>query len=321
MRKNEGRWSVCMMVLAVGLTAAVAMAGTVTPVSLYSSTGWDATYTAANLIDGNQKNFGLSWSAGTIVLDLGQATDIRNIGVTGRNLAGVDTMTGISISVFDNDDPATGTLQAAGSWTGSGGFAQNRGQIVAVTNPVSKRYVQVTFSSGGSSGSQVAEVTVNQDVLVADASAVDLSWPLGQMANNNIANWGRPGSTASQTGWLILDTGNPDGAVSGLTLTPAIGNQLPKTGTVKASNDLSSFTQAAVATFNNPNSYVGYTNEIAFDSSVTQRYLLLEWDSIQPGGGGPARFADIDLMLVPEPATLLLLGVGGMTLLRRKFGR
>ena len=304
----------------VMLMASAAMAGTITPVTLYSSSGFTNTsYPASNLVNGNQKDFALSWTGGSVVLDLGTAMDVFNVGINGRNAA-TDDINGVTVSVFDNDDPTTGTLVNVGSWNGLGSFAVNRGQIAALTSSVNKRYVQVSFASGTSHGTQIAEITVNQDVIVSDASGIDVAYPLGDMADNNPVTWGRPGAASSQSGYLILDTGNPADSISGLTLTArnASANLLPKTGTVKASNDPSSFLGAAIATFNNPTSIAGGTNDIIFDSNVSERYLLLEWDSIQPGGDAQARFADIDLVVIPEPVSLVLLGMGSLALMRRR---
>ena len=284
----------CMMALALCAGATVAMADGLSP-TLYSNAGWHATYVAGNLVDGDEATFGYA-PAGTptVVLDLGSVVDVRNIALTGRAGTNTDDMTGITIEVFDNDDPATGSLVAAGAWDGVGSFNMNRGHIIPLTSVVIKRYVKVTFAAGTTNGVQLAELTVNATIMMTDADKIDTWYHIGRMTRN-ASTWGRTVNDPCQVGWCILDMGDHANPVWGLTLTsaPSYADMLPGSGSIMASDDPTSFTQT-VATFAGVSSPAGAQVTYTFGTSTMARYLKLIWTSIPGAGDVQFRCADMD---------------------------
>ena len=277
-----------VLVVAMALLALPAMSMAVDDIqpTVYSSTNWQSGYPAANICDGSQTTEAISGATtATVVLDLGSAVAVRNIGLNGRRLDSGNSITAITVEVYDNDDPCTGSLQQVGAWDGYGTFLMNRGRIIEFSSEVTKQYLIVTFTASTSSGTQVAEIRANADVVITDADTVtDTSYPMGNMTFN-ASTWGRFVGGEDYAGWCILDTGTHTAEVWGLTLTAptAYTNMMPASGSILASDDPTSFDPCTdvVATFSGLPSPAGQSQTIPFNGgATTKRYLKLIWTSL-----------------------------------------
>ena len=219
-----------------------------------------------------------------------------------------------------------------------------------ITISYSVDLTDATLVSGGMNAPTYAPVRFGQ--ATGDGTAIDqdycgwfqsaLGWGDASFNANTFANGYTVAGQEDEYSFMgdfpgVYDGHNPytDGAGS-YTLDGTLGNGFKYDQSTNPTHDIEIYLQANVGDYSGTAVHSAYAkvdgewqvdasgNKLGFDftGDVTEMYLGLGWNSWDwngQTGGGSTTIGDITVTQVPEPATMSLLGLGGLgVLIRRK---
>ena len=278
-------------------------------------------------VDDNVLTFGCNNSAGAgwIVYDLGTATNFNMVDITSRANALYKYPDGWTVSVFDNDNPDTGSEVAIGS-TNSMNLHDAEEQLLRVTDS-SKRYVKFAWDSSHGSYGGIAEFHVYDNPASAKAtfasSIANYDWynrGSVRTADDNVGTF----TTYRYThGWTIVDLGsvvNVDQLL--ITSRNYTGHHFLKDAVayVYDNDDPLTGSEVQVGSGQLPDLVDGASAMFDITDSA-KRYVKLEWTTGWDTSNSAVNIAEISAVPVPEPGTLFLILSGSIVFLRRHCHR
>ena len=165
-----------------------------------------------NSVDDNELTFGCNGSdgAGWIIYDLGAVANFNMVDITSRANVMYLYPEAWTVSVFDNDNPDTGSEVVIGS-TNSMNLHNVEEQLLRVTDS-SKRYVKFAWDSSHGSYSGIAEFHVYDNPSPAKAtyacSNAKLDWYNRGSVNTADSDVGTFTTYHYTYGWVIVDLGS-----------------------------------------------------------------------------------------------------------------